>query len=61
MKNGNGSQQCGLSGSRVAFVPIVVEILGGWSEEAVHIVEQVGMLVGQRSGSSLAVVSLHTE
>ena len=32
------------------FLPIVVEALGGWSEEAVFHISKIGRLIGQRLG-----------
>ena len=40
--------QCQAAG--VAFVPLVVETLGGWSQEAVLHISKIGRLVGKRLG-----------
>ena len=34
----------------VTFIPLVVESLGGWSEEAIQIIKSIGRLQGQRLG-----------
>ena len=34
----------------VSFIPLVVESLGGWSEEAVDTISSIGRLLGQRLG-----------
>ena len=34
----------------VTFIPLVVESLGGWSEEAIYIIKSIGRLQGQRLG-----------
>ena len=35
----------------VDFVPVAVESLGGWSEEAIANIKKIGRLFGQRTGS----------
>ena len=35
----------------VDFVPVTVESLGGWSEEAIANIKKIGRLLGQRTGS----------
>ena len=35
----------------VDFVPVAVESLGGWSEEAIANIKKIGRLLGQRTGS----------
>ena len=32
---------------RLIFIPLVVETLGGWSEESVHTLKSIGRLQGQ--------------
>ena len=34
----------------VTFIPLVVESLGGWSEEAIYTIKSIGRLQGQRLG-----------
>ena len=34
----------------VSFIPLVVESLGGWSEEAVDTISSIGRLLGKRLG-----------
>ena len=34
----------------VTFIPLVVESLGGWSEEAIQTIKSIGRLQGQRLG-----------
>ena len=34
----------------VLFVPLVVEYMGGWSDEAIHTIASIGRLQGQRLG-----------
>ena len=34
----------------VTFIPLVVESLGGWSEEAIQTIKSIGQLQGQRLG-----------
>ena len=43
----------------VAFVPLVVETLGGWSQEAVLHISKIGRLVGQRLGTNAAEAVRH--
>ena len=43
----------------ITFVLMAVETLGGWNEEAVHTIGQIGKLLGQRSGSSPAETTHH--
>ncbi len=43
----------------VIFVPIVVESLGGWSQEAIQIIRSIGRLQGQRLGTSPADSTRH--
>ena len=37
----------------VDFVPVAVESLGGWSEEAIVNIKKIDQLLGQRTGSPL--------
>ena len=41
-------------GAGVSFVPIAVESLGGWSNEAALQISRIGRLVGQRLGTTPA-------
>ena len=34
----------------VQLVPLVVESMGGWSDEAIHLIANIGRLQGQRLG-----------
>ena len=43
----------------VSFIPLVVEALGGWDEEAVATIRSVGRLLGQRVGIPPAESSRH--
>ena len=43
----------------VVFIPLVVESLGGWSEEAVHNISMIGRLLGLRTGAPLSVSTRH--
>ena len=43
----------------VEFIPLVVESLGGWSEEAVHNICRIGRLLGQRTGAPPAESTRH--
>ena len=43
----------------ISFVPLVVESLGGWCEEAVHTIGRIGRLLGQRSGVPPAESTRH--
>ena len=43
----------------VTFIPLVVESLGGWSEEAICSISRIGRLMGQRSGSPPAEATRH--
>ena len=43
----------------VVFIPLVVESLGGWSEEAVHNISRIGRLLGLRTGAPPSVFSVH--
>ena len=36
----------------VSFIPLVVETLRGWDEEAVNVIKSIGRLLGQRLGIS---------
>jgi hypothetical protein len=35
----------------VAFIPLVAESQGGWSNEAAHNIYKIGRLLGQRTGA----------
>ena len=41
-------------GAGVSFVPLAVELLGGWSHEAALQISRIGRLVGQRLGTTPA-------
>ena len=43
----------------VVFIPLVVESLGGWSEEAVHNISRIGRLLGLRTGAPPSVTTRH--
>ena len=43
----------------MSFVPLVVESLGGWSEEAALTISRIGRLLGQRTGSSPGETTRH--
>ena len=43
----------------VVFIPLVVESLGGWSEEAVHNISKIGCLLGLRTGAPPLVSTHH--
>ena len=43
----------------VTFIPLVVETLGGWSNEAARTISNIGRLLGQRSGTDLAISTRH--
>ena len=43
----------------MSFVPLVVESLGGWSEEAAFTISRIGRLLGQRTGSSPGETTRH--
>ena len=43
----------------VSFVPMVVESLGGWSEEASLTISRIGLHLGQRTGSSPGETTRH--
>ena len=43
----------------ISFVPMVVETLGGWSEDAVHTIRTIGRLQGQRLGIPPAESNRH--
>jgi hypothetical protein len=43
----------------VVFIPLVMETLGGWSDEAAHNISRIGRLLGQRSGAPPATTTRH--
>ena len=43
----------------VVFIPLVVESLGGWSEEAVHNISRIGRLLGLWTGAPPSVSTCH--
>ena len=43
----------------VSFVPLVVETLGGWSDDAIQTICKIGRLLGQRLGSPPAESTQH--
>ena len=43
----------------VTFIPLVVETLGGWSNEAARTISNIGCLLGQRSGTDPAISTRH--
>ena len=43
----------------VVFIPLVVESLGGWSEETVHNIFKIGHLLGLRTGAPPSVSTHH--
>ena len=43
----------------MSFVPLVVESLGGWSEEAALTISRIGHLLGQRTGSPPGETTRH--
>ena len=47
-KRASHSEACHSVG--VSFIPLVVESLGGWSEEAADTISSIGRLLGQRLG-----------
>lgn len=55
----NGSVNGGSVNAGVSFIPLVVESLGGWSDEAAHNITRIGRLLGQRSGSPPAETTSH--
>ena len=46
-------------GAGVSFVPLAVELLGGWSHEAALQISRIGRLVGQRLGTTPAEAVSH--
>ena len=46
-------------GVGVSFVPLAVESLGGWSQEAALQISRIGRLVGQRLGTTPAEAVSH--
>ena len=44
---------------RISFIPLVVETLGGWSEDAIHTIHSIGRLQGQRLGIPPAESTRH--
>ena len=40
----------------VTFVPMVVELLGGWSPGAAEVIHSIGQLQGQRLGIPLPIL-----
>ena len=53
------AHNAGCRDAGVAFVPLAVEILGGWSEEAVHQITKIGRLMGQRLGTPPGEATRH--
>ena len=43
----------------ITFIPLVVETLGGWSEDAIHTIRAIGRLQGQRLGIPPAESTRH--
>ena len=43
----------------VVFIPLVMETLGGWSDEAAHNISRIGRFLGQRSGAPPATTTHH--
>ena len=43
----------------VSFIPLIVEILGGWSDQALETIRVKGRLQGQRLGISPAESTIH--
>ncbi len=43
----------------IVFVPLIVESLGGWSEEAISTISSIGHLQGQRLGLNAPGTSGH--
>ena len=43
----------------VSFIPLVVEILGGWSEKAADILSSIGCLLGQHLGMPPSTTTRH--
>ena len=43
----------------VVFIPLVVESLGGWNEEAVHNISKIRHLLGLRTGAPPSVYTHH--
>ena len=51
------SEACHSAG--VTFIPMVVESLGGWGEEAVHTIKNIGRLQAHRLGIPPAEATRH--
>ena len=53
------SHQSACQAAGLSFVPLAIETLGGWSEEAVEAIRYIGRLQGQRLGLSISETIAH--